>query len=586
MTALDPLAPVTARRGDGPSTAQVCFRLLRSDPVAYGLAWVQWVGFHMTPIVVGWVLKLVLDHLTSGRGGVPWALLAALLGTEAARWSLMVSAAVQWHGAYIGWLTVPRVNALSSLATAPGPAAARLPGSPGEAVSRFRDDAQDLGTVLDVWLDVSGAVLSAGVALAVMFAIAPLAAASTAVPVGIALVLSAALGPRLRQWRRAARQATSQVTSFIGDTFGAVLAVKTGGAEAAIDRRFAALNAQRARLSRRDQLGSELIRSLGYGTGEITVGVVLLLVASAFRTGDLSVGDIALFASYVTVVAGLPKWVGRLGAYQRQADVSVDRLAELMPDRARMAPVAPVRTHLRSGPPPLDHPATAAVEFVELRVEGLTVRHADSDRGIDGVDVVVRAGERVVVTGKVGSGKSTLLRGLLGLVPVSSGRVVWNGEVVHDPSTFLVPPRVAYLPQVPRLFSERLADTILLGRPVNGLDHALWLACMDDDLEHMPDGVDTLIGPRGLRLSGGQTQRTGAARALVRRPALLVVDDLSSALDVETEIELWHRLTEHGPAAALMVSHRAHVLETADRVIHLEDGRVSRVDDRTPAEPV
>jgi ATP-binding cassette subfamily B protein len=138
----------------------------------------------------------------------------------------------------------------------------------------------------------------------------------------------------------------------------------------------------------------------------------------------------------------------------------------------------------------------------------------------------------------------------------------------------MVPPRVAYLPQVPRLFSEPLADTVLLGIPDDDLDRAIWLAGLDEDLAQMDDGIDTVIGPRGLRLSGGQVQRTGAARAVVRRPQLLVVDDLSSALDIATETLVWERLLAEGDSAILLVSHRPHVLEQADRVIVMDAGRV------------
>src|SRR5207237_2475271 len=112
-----------------------------------------------------WLLKLALDELAGGTTGIPVAFLAALLGVELTRWSLLISAAVQWHGAWIGWQTVPRVNALTSLTTGSGPAAGRLPGSPGEAVSRFRDDVEDISLVLDVWLDVSGSVAAATVAV-------------------------------------------------------------------------------------------------------------------------------------------------------------------------------------------------------------------------------------------------------------------------------------------------------------------------------------------------------------------------------------------------------------------------------------
>jgi ATP-binding cassette subfamily B protein len=221
--------------------------------------------------------------------------------------------------------------------------------------------------------------------------------------------------------------------------------------------------------------------------------------------------------------------------------------------------------------------ATAVRDLVELRADGLTVRHPGSGRGIEDVDLVVRRGELVVVTGAVGSGKTTLLRALLGLVGSERGTVRWNGEPVRDLSTVMVPPRTAYLPQVPRLFSEPIADTVLLGLPPDGLDQALWLTCLDEDLATMPDGHATLIGPRGLRLSGGQIQRAGAARALVRRPELLVVDDLSSALDVETEARLWDRVTGGGMGTALLVSHRPHVLDRADRVVVLERGRVVEV---------
>ncbi len=150
------------------------------------------------------------------------------------------------------------------------------------------------------------------------------------------------------------------------------------------------------------------------------------------------------------------------------------------------------------------------------------------------------------------------------------GQIRWNGEIVTDPATQLTPPRVAYLPQVPRLFSETLAETILLGVDDNGLDEALRIAALEQDLTRMGQGLDTAVGPRGVRMSGGQIQRTAAARAFVRRPDLLVVDDLSSALDVDTENEVWQRLLNRPDRPTLLVvSHRERVLAAADQVIRL-----------------
>ena len=569
-------------RGNAASTARIAFRLARNEPAAYALAWIGWVTFFSTPLVTGLVVKVVLDRIAGGADTTPWALLALLVGIEVARWTWLVLIAVQWHGCWVGWQTVPRVNLLRSLVSAPGPTAGRLPAAPGEAVSRFRDDVQDLALLLDVSLDLSGALLSSSVAVAVLVSIDPRATLAIVVPVALAATATAWLGPRLRRWRRAAREATARVTGFIGDTFGGVLALQTGGAESAVQERFAGLNAARARASRRDRVGSEMVRSLGYGTGEVAVGVVLVAAATAFRSGDLSVGDLGLFAAYATLIAELPKWVGRYLVYQRQADVSVDRLAELLPEPRRRPVVAPTPTFLRHGPPALaaERPVDdgqALGHLDELAVEGLTVRHPVSRRGIREVDLVVRRGELVVVTGPVGAGKSTLLRAMLGLVGADDGTIRWNGAAVDDPSTALVPPRTAYLPQVPRLFSEALADTILLGEAGDGLDDAFWFTCFDEDLTRMPDGPATIIGPHGLRLSGGQIQRAGAARALVRRPELLVIDDLSSALDVETEARLWERVADGGFETALLVSHRAQVLDRADRVVVLDAGRVVEV---------
>jgi ATP-binding cassette subfamily B protein len=201
--------------------------------------------------------------------------------------------------------------------------------------------------------------------------------------------------------------------------------------------------------------------------------------------------------------------------------------------------------------------------------------------GIHDVSLRLRRGQFTVVTGRVGAGKTTLLRVLLGLLPRDGGRILWNSEEVSDPATFFVPPRCAYVPQVPRLFSDSLEANILLGLPAApGLvAAAVRAAVLEQDLAQFDRGLETLIGSRGVRLSGGQVQRAAAARAFVRRAELLVVDDLSSALDVDTERLLWERLldgpeTDDRAATILAVSHRRPALRRADHIVVMKDGRV------------
>jgi ATP-binding cassette subfamily B protein len=559
------------------SSYRFAWRILRADPRTWLISLSLWVAFFTLPIVTGLLLKAILDRLAPGADSGIWVLVALLGGVELGRWLLLLPAIVLWHGAWVFWHTVPRVNAIRSLGQDPGPVTGRLPGSPGEAVSRFRDDARDVAQVLDVWLDLVAAVLASAGGVVVLLVISPAAAFAMVLPIAIVLVLGQALASRLKHWRLVERQATAGVTGFIGDAFGAIGAVKVAAAESAVLGRFDALGHARAAAARRDQVGTQVAQVLGGITANAGLGLALVLTAPALRRGELTVGDVGLFTTYATLVAGLPRVTARWSAWQRQAEVSAARLGRLMPEHDPDRASAATETFLRHGPPPFvpdpvvaPHRRTASHRLDRLSVRDLSV-HLDHSHQIRHVDLDVARGQLVVITGPVGSGKSVLVRALLGLVPRSQGTICWNGELVDDPSTVFVPPRVAYVPQVPRLFSEELVSTVLLGVHPGGLDRALTLARLDDDLQEMVHGRQTLVGPKGVRLSGGQVQRAAAARALVREPELLVVDDLSSALDVATETALWDGLFDgaDGNRTVLAVSHRPRVLDRADLVVTL-----------------
>jgi ATP-binding cassette, subfamily B, bacterial len=239
---------------------------------------------------------------------------------------------------------------------------------------------------------------------------------------------------------------------------------------------------------------------------------------------------------------------------------------------------SPLHLHgpLPSVPPPVGH-ETDHLTLIEARK--LTYHHPQSGRGIDAVDLCISRGTLTVVTGRVGAGKTTLLQTLLGLLPHEGGEIHWNGQLVEDAASFMVPPRAAYTAQVPRLFSETLKQNILLGLPDNpeALEAAIRGAVLEQDVQALEAGLETAVGTRGVKLSGGQAQRTAAARMLVRHAELLVIDDLSSALDVETERILWERLFDtHAKSAVtcLAVSHRHAALRRADHIIVLKDGHI------------
>jgi ATP-binding cassette subfamily B protein len=208
-----------------------------------------------------------------------------------------------------------------------------------------------------------------------------------------------------------------------------------------------------------------------------------------------------------------------------------------------------------------------------LELRDVTALHDDGTIGVSDVDLVIRRGELVLLLGQVGSGKSSLLSALAGLME-HTGEVRWNDTEVRDAQVFMRPGQVAHVAQVPRVLSGTFSDNVRLDHardivgPVQG-------ARLAQDMEEA-GGPHALVGHRGVRLSGGQVQRLALARALAADTELLLADDVSSALDASTEIELWAALRERGTTVVGATSKRA-ALARADRVVVLVDGKVAEV---------
>jgi len=218
-------------------------------------------------------------------------------------------------------------------------------------------------------------------------------------------------------------------------------------------------------------------------------------------------------------------------------------------------------------------PTPQHVPLRELELRDVGAIHDDGTRGVEGVDLTVHAGELVLLLGQVGSGKSSLLRALAGLIH-HTGSITWNGVEVDDAQVFLRPGQVSYVSQVPRVLSGSFADNVVLGHG-RALDRAIADARLREDVEDA-GGHDALVGHRGVRLSGGQVQRLALARALATEAEVLLADDVSSALDATTEIDLWSALRARGTTVIGATSKRA-ALGRADRVVVLVDGRVAEV---------
>ena len=543
-------------------------------------------------VVPGLISRAVFDGMSAGVAPASiWALIAVYVAVELGRIGL--SFGDIWGGVTFrrGVGALIRRNLFAAILRRRGHLA--LPVSPGEAINRFDNDVDETSD-FPTWLpDQVGKLLSSVVAIAIMASINLPITLVTVLPMMAVIAVSRALWARLIQGYAEAGRAGDAVAGFVGEVLGAVQAVKVADAEESVVRHMRVLNDRRRQAELRLQLVRGVLRALADVTVSLGVGIVLLLAGQAMSAGSFSVGDFALFVSYLWFTTELPLDLGAfIGDYRTQA-VSIERMAELLRPEPAQILVEHHPLPLRDDDtlPSVPFPVASAADHLErLEVSGLSFSYAGDDprpaeagvRGVHDVTFSVKRGSFTVVTGRVGSGKSTLLRVLLGQLPAEAGEIFWNAEPVTDAvrAAFFQPPRVAYTSQVPRLFSETLRDNILLGLPEDRVDlpRALWLAVLEEDVAGLEHGLETLVGPRGVRLSGGQVQRAGAARMFVRPAELWVVDDLSSALDVETEQALWERLLPAGQEspgpACLVASHRRAALRRADQIVVLKEGRV------------
>mgnify|MGYP000847793097 CR=1 FL=1 len=527
--------------------------------------------------IPGFALRAFFDLLSGdARAGLTvWTLIAiqagCLLGRTVGNYGLIRSNVPF----FVHTMALLRKNLLRHVLRRPG--AAALPDSPGEAISRFRGDVFEI-SLFALWLnDIQGMIAYGVVAVVVMFSINPAITALALAPFVVVGVIAFAATEKIEMYRRASRRATGRVTGFIGEFFGAVQAVKVATAEENVVAHFARLNEERRAVAIKDRVFNEVLHSIFRNAVNLGTGVILILAGQSMVDGTFTVGDFALFTFFLEGISEGTTFVGLLIARYKQIGVSVERMARLMEGAPKEALVELSPVHLDGTLPEVVYPEKTPDDHLQtLDARHITYRYPGSDRGIEDINLRLERGRFVVVTGRVGAGKTTLLRVLLGLLPMDSGEVLWNGRPVADPAKHFVPPCCAYTAQIPRLFSDTLRNNLLMGmaRDDEAIARAISKAVMDYDLKQFDLGLETMVGPKGVKLSGGQVQRTAAARMFVREPELLVFDDLSSALDVETERQLWERVFANADATCLVVSHRKYALRRADHIIVLKDGRI------------
>ncbi|GAA1479175.1 ATP-binding cassette domain-containing protein [Nocardioides aestuarii] len=508
--------------------------------------------------LTGWIWGHVVTALQ--RGDDPLWLLSVLVVSLLAS-PLVLAQAFRLYPRW--WISVRlRVRATVLAGQTEQRRLARTP--PGEVVARAMD-ADRLARYTDRWVDFVNGLVVAGVTALV-------AGTWLAGFVLLAVMVSAALASSLGR-RVAGRSAAASSAARAGfgqalvSALESVRTVKLAAATPEIHAHLRQVDSGRVDAAVREHR----VQTLLDGVPMVMVQCGVVAAWAGLLTGRWGLATALLVAN---AVSGFD-WFGRVaGSVVTEAPGTrawMDATSRLAGGGDLMR--VPTGMDLVAGDAaPPAHGHDEPLHTLSLR--DVSAVHDDGTLGVSGVDLELRRGELVLLLGQIGSGKSSLLAALVGLVH-STGDIAWNGRAVGDPQGELRPGRVAYVAQVPRVLSGTFAGNIHLDHPDRALDAPVAGARLERDVAEA-GGIDSLVGHRGVRLSGGQVQRLALARALACDSELLVADDVSSALDAATEVELWRALRETG-ATVVGATSKTAALAQADRVVVLHDGTVADV---------
>ncbi|MEV6347399.1 ABC transporter ATP-binding protein [Actinoplanes sp. NPDC051851] len=538
-----------ARANPGPALLATVTGLLNGATMVAGASAIAWATDHLVmPVLAG-------DAVPTGTW---WLSAGYIAGVSAVRWSTI----------FVRGIATGRVQYRAQAETRRAvvrryldqDAAWHRARPPGRLLAHAVGDVDALWSPMQFAYFAFGMVFMLLLALTELFRRDPALGLVGVVLVGSVLGLNVTYQRLLAPRARDAQSARGAVATVAHESIEGGPVVRSLGLAGAEDARFAPGVARLRSADLRMASVSSVFDPLLELLPTAAVLVVLAVGAPRVQSGDLSVGDL-VGVVYLLITVAIPlNVISRFLSMLPMANAGRDRIHDVVastegvPERlAKVLGVRPLRVELR----------------------GATVNRAGRTL-LAGADLTLEPGSVTVVIGAVGAGKTTLLDLAGGQAHPTGGTVCFDGADVRSLARDEVPAHVAVVAQSPFLFATSIRENLTLGRAID--DGALWralrTAAADEIVRDLPDGLDTVVGERGATLSGGQRQRICLARALVRTPRLLVLDDATSALDARVEKQVLDALlTERGPTV-LLSSNRPHAVTVADRVIVLRGGRI------------
>ena len=370
------------------------------------------------------------------------------------------------------------------------------------------------------------------------------------------------IGKWSHQVQQKLQLAFSALSTYSHETISGERVVQAFGLEGVRVAQFGALSRRHAMLSMKQSVIFSAYAPLSAFIGGASALVLVTYGGGLVVRGRLDLGDLVAFTGFLVALAWPMMSLGWSANLFQRARAGQERLSELLHSPEQPLPPAE----------PIALPGVPAA----LRLEGV-VHRFETGRGLGPLDLDLAPGDSLAVVGGIGSGKTLLLQVLAGLREPQEGRVLLDHEPLSEACIRRHWAGLGWVPQEAFLFSDSLRGNLAMGRPGATEAEILEIArvvTLDELIRRLPEGLDTVVGERGVALSGGERQRTALARALLRRPRLLLLDDALSAVDAETESRILENLRSFlGTSTLVLATHRVFVAETCSRVLVLKEGR-------------
>ncbi len=418
-------------------------------------------------------------------------------------------------------------------------------------------------------LNLANTVIVYVTAIVPMFFLSPRLTVFALSPLLLIFGLSRVVGPRIYRSALAAQASLGLLTDYVNETLAGIRVVKSYAREEGRQERFELVSARYRDHYLKWVLYRAVMLPILAGMGGVGTLVLLGFGGADVVSGAISLGDLVALLAYLAMLLWPTVALGWLISMWQRGRASMDRLCEILDEKAEVL-----------GPPANEVPPPPLRGGIEIR--GLSYHHpgAEEERPVlRDVSLSIASGEHVLLVGPSGAGKTTLVSLLPHLAALEPETIFLDGHDIQAFPLAALRRQLAFVPQDPFLFGMSVAENVAFGLEHSDRDvveRAVAMAQMSEEVRRFPGGLDTVVGERGITVSGGQRQRLTIARAAVLEPAVWVFDDCLSSVDADTARTLRRNLRERGgKATALFVSHRVLGFEDVDRILVLEDGRLT-----------